>query len=683
MTHSRFGRFAWTLPLSAAALFGAAALLPACGGGSGSTSTGGSGGGGSGECTSACFGDTPVCDPDTKTCVGCLPSDDSCAAGQFCDPATMACSDGCKADADCTSPQLCDPTSHQCVSCTADSQCDPGSVCNSSGVCVAGCSDSAPCVAGQACCDGACADLNNDPLSCGTCGKACTVPDHAAVACVQGICQMGPCDAGFGDCDQNPDTGCETDVSAGGGCSCTPGDTQSCYTGPPGTQDIGTCKGGTSTCDPTGTKWGPCDGQVTPTFDTCADSKDNDCDGTPDNAKDLDGDGWTPCDGDCCDVAEVGVCGDPLLVNPGAFEVAGNMVDDDCDGVMDNPVGDCDQNLVSNSAAGTDYAMAIDLCQSTTESPANKKDKIWGVISGSFSLAAGSGTPAADSRSIRAGFGPNVSPLGGTKLMVLSTGVAAANSAPNNSSPTFAHFQGGTDMGPATPAGTSTPPSDWLAKHAGKIQNAVTCDDPADTNVHDSIALKLRVRAPTNAKSFSVSSFFYSSEYPEWVCSPYNDFYLMLLDSAFVPGAGQVANPQDKNLAFYDPPGAGEVYPVGVNLAFGGTGLFTVCQNSATGCGYGVAGSNTCASGTGQLTGTGFDLEEGPKFLNDPAYCQNNAKMAGGGTGWLTTNGNVKPGETIELRLVIWDTGDPWYDSLVLIDNFQWSLDASTPGTHQ
>ena len=43
-------------------------------------------------------------------------------------------------------------------------------------------------------------------------------------------------------------------------------------------------------------------------------------------------------------------------------------------------------------------------------------------------------------------------------------------------------------------------------------------------------------------------------------------------------------------------------------------------------------------------------------------------------------SGNVKPGETMEIRFVLWDTGDPWYDSLVLLDNFEWSLQASEPG---
>ena len=40
----------------------------------------------------------------------------------------------------------------------------------------------------------------------------------------------------------------------------------------------------------------------------------------------------------------------------------------------------------------------------------------------------------------------------------------------------------------------------------------------------------------------------------------------------------------------------------------------------------------------------------------------------------------VEPGETMELRFVLWDTGDEWYDSLVPLDDFQWSLQASEPG---
>jgi hypothetical protein len=53
----------------------------------------------------------------------------------------------------------------------------------------------------------------------------------------------------------------------------------------------------------------------------------------------------------------------------------------------------------------------------------------------------------------------------------------------------------------------------------------------------------------------------------------------------------------------------------------------------------------------------------------------------GGGTGWLTTTGNVKPGEIITIRIAIWDTSDHALDSLAAVDNFLWSATPSTPGT--
>ncbi len=304
--------------------------------------------------------------------------------------------------------------------------------------------------------------------------------------------------------------------------------------------------------------------------------------------------------------------------------------------------------------------------------------KKWGVIGASFHLADGKGTPAADSRSIRAGFGGAVLPKLGQRLAAIATGVAAAAAAPNNTSPSHAAFQGGKVMGTK-----SDVPTDWLAANGGVFPNAPGCPKPqGGTTTNDPVLLKLRIRVPTNAKSFSVSSYLYSSEYPEWVCSPFNDFFLALLDSAFVPGVGQVPNPADKNLAVYKAPD-NSLYPLGVNLAYGNTGLFKQCTNGQTGCAGGAIPGNakTCAS-TVELAGTGFDVVKPPsQFAMDPGWCGKN-DLAGGGTGWLTMNGNVKPGEVIELRFVLWDTGDGYYDSLVLLDNFAWSVDASEPGVH-
>ena len=183
--------------------------------------------------------------------------------------------------------------------------------------------------------------------------------------------------------------------------------------------------------------------------------------------------------------------------------------------------------------------------------------------------------------------------------------------------------------------------------------------------------LTLTIRVPTNAKSFKLATNFFSSEFPEYTCSAFNDFFVVLLDSAY---SGTPANPSDKNLAFYQPSGTMTKYPVGVNLAAGNTGLFTQCVNGAVGCAPGsTAGSITTCQNTTQLAGTGLDTPTA-------GQCDANS-MQGGGTGWLETSGNVNPGEVIKLRIAIWDTSDHVLDSLAIVDGFEWLVDASQPGT--
>ncbi len=66
------------------------------------------------------------------------------------------------------------------------------------------------------------------------------------------------------------------------------------------------------------------------------DGLDNDCDGQlPWDELDEDGDGFMACEGDCDD-ADGGV-------SPGADEECGNAVDEDCDGVIDDP-DECDDD---------------------------------------------------------------------------------------------------------------------------------------------------------------------------------------------------------------------------------------------------------------------------------------------------------------------------------------------------
>ena len=389
---------------------------------------------------------------------------------------------------------------------------------------------------------------------------------------------------------------------------------------------------------------------------------DGETSGETGDCEDKDGDGWTTCDGDCCD-GEGSICtGDTSLVNPGAFDVPGNNVDDDCNGTVDDVVTACDADLDSDSSEALDYARALDLCSVVEEDPSDPLERRWGVISASITMTDGSSAPHAEGHSIRPDFGPSFTPSGGSSMVVLSSGAAADGT---DTAPDFVVPQNGLNAG--TGSGISAP-ADWLSANGGSFPNPLGCPAPTSTDANDAQMLTLRVRTPTNAKSFSVRMNFFSAEYPEWVCSEYNDFFVALIDSE------SDANPADKNLATYDD--GDELYPVGVNLVESADGIFSVCQNEATGCrAAALEGNYASCTDFDALQGTGFELEDG--------VCPTGAQGPnGGGTGWLQLVGNVEGGEVMTLRLAIWDTSGHLFDSTVLLDDWQWSLDAADAGVY-
>lgn len=599
---------------------------------SASSTTGtGEGGGGGCSASSDCAGnpDGEVCDTSAGVCVECTPDEDICPDGQYC-TSLNECDVGCTNEDDCPGVTVCNPNLNICVNCAIDTDCPVGSICVASS-CIPGCSPMQPCQPGATCCGSKCFDLLTDPDHCGTCPNQCATPPNAVEVCNNGMCGMGACDSGWANCNGDITDGCEHSTLEDGPCLCTPGSTQSCYYGAPGTQNVGPCHAGTQTCNPDGNSYGPCIGQVMPVYEICSNGIDEDCDGITDNGIDADGDGWSYCNGDCND--------SNALVNPGALEVVGNSVNDDCDAATSDvtPVV-CASTAKLTGVTANDLAAAMELCQFTTLN-APLPQKKWGVISASYRLGSGA-TPSAaqlttiqnSQAAVQPQYGTNNLPKKNNTFAEISTGVMRYTGQTGFVSP-----NGGTSF--ATP---SSCPAGYLAAHGGTLPSSAGCNGncTSGNTCNDSVSLRLEVRVPTNAQSFSYDFRFFSGEFPEYTCTTFNDFYLALLTSA-APGI-----PADKNISF-DSLGN----PVSVN-----NGFFDAC--SPVGC-------YTCPLGTTALVGTGMD------------------GGVGGGTNWLTTDAPIVPGEVITFEIMTFDVGDWSWDSLALLDNFRWNLTPATVGTHE
>lgn len=140
---------------------------------------------------------------------------------------------------------------------------------------------------------GAC---EHDPYTEGpVCNPKETVPCYSGPAGTEGV---GPCRAGYRECNPDregfgecmhettpvpetcatpEDDDCNGPNDEAADCQCKKGDTEPCYDGPAGTQDVGVCKTGEHAC--VNGLWPACDAQVVPGVEDCTNLVDEDCDG--------------------------------------------------------------------------------------------------------------------------------------------------------------------------------------------------------------------------------------------------------------------------------------------------------------------------------------------------------------------------------------------------------------------
>jgi hypothetical protein len=96
------------------------------------------------------------------------------------------------------------------------------------GTCASGTCETCPAGSGE--CDGngatSCETALDTLTDCGGCDVACNLP-NASEACNAGLCELGTCDTGFGNCDGNVSNGCE--VQHSGHSNSAPGENLGTY----------------------------------------------------------------------------------------------------------------------------------------------------------------------------------------------------------------------------------------------------------------------------------------------------------------------------------------------------------------------------------------------------------------------------------------------------------------------
>ncbi len=149
--------------------------------------------------------------------------------------------------------------------------------------------------------------------------------------------------------------------------------------------------------------------------------------------------------------------------------------------------------------------------------------------------------------------------------------------------------------------------------------NGEPCSDEGAV-ANDYAELRFEATVPPNASSFSYDLAFFTTEWPAYHGSAYNDFFVGWLESETWTG----------NVSFDE-----EGNPISLNAAF-------------------------------------FDYLD---HSRDMAEFADTCMRGHGGTKWLTTTAGVTPGERITMVFAIFDLSDSILDSFVFLDNWQWGCD--------
>ncbi len=295
------------------------------------------------------------------------------------------------------------------------------------------------------------------------------------------------------------------------------------------------------------------------------------------------------------------------------------------DNIVPDPDAPCDAGIAYHTDDPVEAAAALGLCKQAAG------DDDWGLISARWAMADGSDPVDEPTFSLGHGvlnaFGQGTTPQEGERFLALSSGTARQPGHPDYES------VAGFDKGYTS----ASPP--------GYPKESPSCPGVSTGETHDDVALEVIVRPPEGAASLAFDFNFFTYEWPEFVCSPFNDFFL----------------------AFLEPVVAGQADP---NVSFDSVGNVVSVNNAlvrACGCGNGPP----CPAPP-ELGLIVYDCEEGPGELALTGFEGHAA------TSWLVTRAPVTAGQPLKLRWMIYDSGDGVLDSTVVLDNFRWLGDAAS-----
>ncbi len=555
--------------------------------------------------------------------------------------------------------------------CTA---CAEGLVC-SNGFCASSCDFA------LTYCQNGCFDLKNSVQHCGACDHNCSdyLPEHAELmSCIESQCVTILCAEGYklrdGMCVPLDEPGSLWTSE------CQLGQSKPCYTGESVFENVGACHAGHYNCiqnESGNFVWdvSSCIDEVLPTFDFKCEfaDQDLDCNGIPDSQQDEDGDGYTVCSmtssaWDCCDNPKMCNTAETAFVHPGQKgDCYGNTIDDNCNGLVDESPEiscsagfaacamyneSCDASIEFNynttssaeNAAALSLAQAMDLCIPVVDLSSNEPGIIEYSLTQADDVSKINPMQVNIKDAMRDASGTSlIFPQAGSNFVLLSSG--AAEDRYNRSTLK--------DENCSSIVGVQ-PPAVYQAVHGKTLMTHEACS--SQNSINDSVKLHLKLRAPLSANGFKFDFRFFSREYPSYVCSPFNDFFLTIMTDEF----GKPIIDINKNGSLLDEDGNITFDSLGNPITVNSS-LFSTCKPITCDQYKSCPNNMTCSGNTCN------------ECVDGDAELSAFPTTGGGATGWLTTSAPIEPGKVFNLDFYIWDTGDSSFDSTVIIDNFRWT----------